>query len=203
MTTDDLVVAAVGILEDYGLGDLSMRRVAAELGVQASALYWHVQDKQSLLAMVADRLLGRVEVPGEVPGDAPVDAPVDAPGAVPPARTVPGADWAATVRARALALHATLLETRDAAELVASVVALGTGGRRLRELIAAPLRGVERDGAGPDVEVLTDAVVSLLLGSALISQQRAQAGQLGLDVNGAGTPTTGFAAQLDLLLALP
>ena len=48
-----MVDAAVGILQDFGMGDLYMRRVAAVLGVQASALYWHVPDKQSLLARVA------------------------------------------------------------------------------------------------------------------------------------------------------
>ncbi|MBD4209720.1 TetR family transcriptional regulator, partial [Xanthomonas citri pv. citri] len=50
LTAQDVVDAAVGILQDFGMGDLSMRRVAAVLGVQASALYWHVPDKQSLLA---------------------------------------------------------------------------------------------------------------------------------------------------------
>ncbi|MCR4489795.1 TetR family transcriptional regulator, partial [Micrococcus luteus] len=61
LTAQDVVDAAVGILQDFGMGDLSMRRVAAVLGVQASALYWHVPDKQSLLARVADRIVAEAE----------------------------------------------------------------------------------------------------------------------------------------------
>ena len=66
LTAQDVVDAAVGILQDFGMGDLSMRRVAAVLGVQASALYWHVPDKQSLLARVADRIVAEMGVGGEV-----------------------------------------------------------------------------------------------------------------------------------------
>ena len=65
LTAEDVVDAAVGILQDFGMGDLSMRRVAAVLGVQASALYWHVPDKQTLLARVADRIVA--DPPGGPP----------------------------------------------------------------------------------------------------------------------------------------
>ena len=52
------VVAAAGtILDEFGLSDLSMRRVADVLGVQAGALYYHVPNKQSLLSAVADEIL--------------------------------------------------------------------------------------------------------------------------------------------------
>ena len=37
-----------------------MRRVAKELDVAVSALYWHVKDKQSLLGAMVDRLLADV-----------------------------------------------------------------------------------------------------------------------------------------------
>ena len=48
--------AGLEILDIYGLGDLSMRRVADTLGVQAGALYYHVPNKQSLLAALADEV---------------------------------------------------------------------------------------------------------------------------------------------------
>ncbi|SRR5690606_20132259 len=54
---DGIVDAAIGLLDEIGLPDLSMRRVAGALGVQPSALYWHVENKQSLLAAVADRIV--------------------------------------------------------------------------------------------------------------------------------------------------
>lgn len=50
------------MLDQYGLEFCSMRRVAGELGVQPSALYHHVPDKQSLLALMANRIVADVEV---------------------------------------------------------------------------------------------------------------------------------------------
>ena len=55
----DIVERAVDVLDIYGLPDLSMRRIAGELGLQPSALYHHFDNKQTLLAAVADELLVR------------------------------------------------------------------------------------------------------------------------------------------------
>ena len=57
LTRDMVVDAAVEILQRFGLADLSMRRLAKELDVQVGALYWHVKNKQELLAQVAAQLL--------------------------------------------------------------------------------------------------------------------------------------------------
>lgn len=48
-----LVAAAFAQLEEDGLEGLSMRRLAARLGVQAPALYWHLGDKAELLGLMA------------------------------------------------------------------------------------------------------------------------------------------------------
>lgn len=66
---DDVVSGALRVLDGFGLEFCSMRRVASELGVQPSALYHHVPDKQTLLALMADRIVEDVEV-----GDDPVKA---------------------------------------------------------------------------------------------------------------------------------
>ncbi|MER2093167.1 MAG: TetR family transcriptional regulator, partial [Saccharopolyspora rectivirgula] len=42
----DVVDRAIAVLDEYGLESLTMRRLAAELGVQPSALYHHVPNKQ-------------------------------------------------------------------------------------------------------------------------------------------------------------
>ncbi len=74
----DVVEHAIAVLDAYGLGDLSMRRLGAELGVQPSALYHHFKDKQTLLAAVADEILARGERP--VPeGDWTARSPRSAP----------------------------------------------------------------------------------------------------------------------------
>lgn len=48
--------SALALLDEVGLADLSMRRIAARLDVQPSALYWHFASKQELLAELADRI---------------------------------------------------------------------------------------------------------------------------------------------------
>lgn len=56
----EVVHTATEILREYGLADLTMRRLARELGVQPGALYWHVADKQDLLVAVTEGLLSSV-----------------------------------------------------------------------------------------------------------------------------------------------
>ncbi len=57
ITREALVAAGLTVLRREGFDALSMRKVAAELGVQAASLYWHVQDKEELLDLLADSLL--------------------------------------------------------------------------------------------------------------------------------------------------
>ncbi|WP_082297831.1 TetR family transcriptional regulator [Microbacterium sp. CGR1] len=53
---DGVARAALALLDEVGLADLSMRRIAGRLDVQPSALYWHFSSKQELLAELADRI---------------------------------------------------------------------------------------------------------------------------------------------------
>ncbi|GAA4579548.1 TetR/AcrR family transcriptional regulator C-terminal domain-containing protein [Planotetraspora phitsanulokensis] len=46
---DKIVATALRLLDEGGLEKLTLRRLAAELGVQAPALYWHFKNKQELL----------------------------------------------------------------------------------------------------------------------------------------------------------
>ncbi|GAA1415999.1 TetR family transcriptional regulator [Glutamicibacter uratoxydans] len=62
LTQLTVVDTAVEILQQFGLADLSMRRLAKELDVQVGALYWHVKNKQELLAAVAAKLLNTPEL---------------------------------------------------------------------------------------------------------------------------------------------
>ncbi|HEY3469262.1 MAG TPA: TetR/AcrR family transcriptional regulator C-terminal domain-containing protein [Amycolatopsis sp.] len=57
VTRTQIVDRAYDLLRDHGLSSLSMRRVALDLGVQPGALYYHVANKQELLAVVATRVL--------------------------------------------------------------------------------------------------------------------------------------------------
>jgi AcrR family transcriptional regulator len=54
---------AAQIIDEAGVEGLTMRSVAARLGVSAMALYHHVDDKDELLRLVGDDLLGQIELP--------------------------------------------------------------------------------------------------------------------------------------------
>ena len=72
LTRSQVVDVAVDLVRRYGLGDLSMRRLARELGVAPGAIYWHVDSKQALIVEVADRLLCEIGDPS--PDLPPVEA---------------------------------------------------------------------------------------------------------------------------------
>lgn len=153
LSAERIVEAACGILDDYGLGDLTMRRVAEALGVKAGALYWHFPNKQSLLAGVADKVLSPLERPV-----------VDADG------TWLG-EWAGNVRAL-------LLAHRDAAELVSSTRAMGLGrvdpASRARQALSD--MGASEDEA----DGVAQAFLHFVLGHVMEEQTQSQLAELGV-----------------------
>ncbi len=151
LSSEAIVDAGIRILDEYGLADVSMRRVADALGVQAGALYYHVPNKQSLLAAVSDEILRSVEVPS-------------------------GANVAEWLTAWAGGLRRALLAHRDAAELVASAHALGLGavdpcegGRAILEA-----RGV------PEPDATMAALLHFVLGHVNEEQTTSQMVALGV-----------------------
>lgn len=164
ITRGELSRVGLRLLTDHGLADVSMRRVAKEFDVAVSALYWHVKDKQSLLGAMVDALLDEIQF------------------------AQPTGDWRTDLTARAERLYDTIVHTRDAAELTASVLALGTGGAKLRETL---------DAVSPDT-VITDTIMALLIGHATLNQQRMQAHALGVAVD--EPSTTSFRDALALII---
>lgn len=57
---DGIIATAVRLADADGLAALSMRRVAAELGVGAMSLYTHVPGKDELVALMYDAVLGEL-----------------------------------------------------------------------------------------------------------------------------------------------
>lgn len=88
LSREHIVQFAVDYTDRNGLDAVSMRRLAAELGVVPMALYKHVADKDELLGAMVDLALAELG----------------------PIR--PGADWRATVRGRVLDARALLLRHR-------------------------------------------------------------------------------------------
>lgn len=63
LTTDHVVRAALDIVRRDGLGGLSMRKLADELGISSMNAYYHVPNKQALLDLVGDAVIGQVPDP--------------------------------------------------------------------------------------------------------------------------------------------
>ncbi|QKW21680.1 TetR/AcrR family transcriptional regulator C-terminal domain-containing protein [Kitasatospora sp. NA04385] len=147
---DQVVRSALELLDEAGLDALSTRRLAERLGVRPGALYWHVANKQELLAGVADLILGEV-----VAGLAPPHGP-----------------WQQQLRRLAVAVRTALLAHQEAARLVATAQAAPgpTNAMRIAERIIAVLRG-----AGFDLTTAAfagDALLSYITGFALQEDAR-------------------------------
>lgn len=89
-----VLAAALDLLDEVGLDQLTMRRLAGALGVQNGATYWHFRSKQALLEAMADSLLDGVADAGET-------------------------DWDLRVTELADRLHRALLSRRDGARIFA------------------------------------------------------------------------------------
>ncbi|MFD6860346.1 TetR/AcrR family transcriptional regulator C-terminal domain-containing protein [Rhodococcus sp. NPDC060090] len=149
----DVLDGAMAILDEYGLGDLTMRKLATSLGVQPGALYWHFPNKQTLLGAMADRILDGVDAP-------------------------PSADtWDAALTQLAYRLRGALLAHRDGAELVAATYAsrLTTSPARDSLVTAAQRAGLSRAHA----ELTGYALLHYVLGHTVDEQSRLQLAELG------------------------
>jgi TetR/AcrR family tetracycline transcriptional repressor len=180
-TRDDVARTALQILDDYGLPDLTMRRLAAALDVQPSALYWHFPNKQTLLAELADRIVA------------------------PKGQRHPESDAISHARSAAAELRDALLAYRDGAEVVSSTLALGLGSTMARDRLSA---AITADGF--DAELAQRAAIALLhfvLGHVSHEQQRMQYDGMGVVQAAVGISPLGqddaaieFAFGVDLLI---
>lgn len=69
---DDVVQAALELVEEGGAEALTMRKLAAALGVTTTTIYWHVGHRDELVIAVIDRLarqLAQAPVVGHTPRD--------------------------------------------------------------------------------------------------------------------------------------
>jgi len=68
LTREQIVRAALRIVQTEGIDGVSMRRVAAEFETGPSSLYAHVTNKDELLQLMFDEMCGMVPVPEVQPG---------------------------------------------------------------------------------------------------------------------------------------
>jgi TetR/AcrR family tetracycline transcriptional repressor len=147
--------AALDVLDEVGLDKLSMRLVAARLGVQVGGLYYYVADKAALLRAMADELCQQVlsQLASGPPGG--------------PAR--PGgpaaAAWAAQAADLCQVLRSVLSRHRDSARVLAASPLQGSlNALALMERLIAILEGgVALELAGVAADALMAYVTGFLL----------------------------------------
>jgi len=164
------------LLDQVGLPDLTMRRLALELDVQPSALYWHYANKQTLLAEVSNAIVAFTRPAGAAD------------------------NWQQKVLREALNLRDALLAFRDGAEVVSSTLALGLGASdavsRIEKSIALTDSKL--------VKAAAESIVFLVLGSVWHEQQRMQANSLGVADNlldEINAPARNLEVGLELIIA--
>ncbi|MEV4313030.1 TetR/AcrR family transcriptional regulator C-terminal domain-containing protein [Actinocrispum sp. NPDC049592] len=67
LTRDRIVTAAIRVADAEGLAQLSMRRIATELGAAPMSLYRHVSSKDELRVSMMDSVLGEDPLPARPP----------------------------------------------------------------------------------------------------------------------------------------
>ncbi|MFC6087409.1 TetR/AcrR family transcriptional regulator C-terminal domain-containing protein [Sphaerisporangium aureirubrum] len=143
VTRRTLIETGLRLLDEVGLDGLTVRRLAAELGVKSPALYWHIRTKQELL-------------------DGMADAIVRSGGMGPPH---PGESWQDWLTRRAHAYRTALLSHRDAARVVVGATTLSPSAIQLfdRELRAMTAFGFTPVLALRTVATLTHYVTGFVL----------------------------------------
>ena len=143
-----MVDAATSLLDNYGIADLTMRRLARELNVSPGALYWHFANKQQLLGAVADRILGSVD---DVPGS-----------------------WRDRTTGICGGLRDALLSHTDGAELVSASFAAGQSEVMAQILSMADRSGCRGRRRSEHAELTARTVVYYVLGFTADEQSRLQ-----------------------------
>lgn len=64
LTRDQVLAAALKMLDEDGIDGLSMRKLASALNVEAMSLYNHIKDKRDLLDGLCNLVLAQIELPG-------------------------------------------------------------------------------------------------------------------------------------------
>ena len=85
LSRERVLEAAIQLADEGGLESLTMRKLAAELGVEAMSLYHHVANKAEVVAGIVDRVVSEFELPSDA------------------------TDWEKAVRVCAVSAHETLL----------------------------------------------------------------------------------------------
>ncbi|MFI7125668.1 TetR/AcrR family transcriptional regulator [Nonomuraea sp. NPDC050153] len=127
---EEIVQAAIELLDAEGLDGLSMRKLGAKLSAGATSIYWYVAHKDELLELVYDQVWGEMTMP----------EPEEA-------------GWRDTASALAHSMRAVILRHPWSADLLGRLPALGPNAiqvadRMRRMFRLAGFKGMDVDYAG-------------------------------------------------------
>ena len=63
LTRERILDAAIALADAEGVGGLTMRRLAGELGVEAMTIYYHVANKDAILDALVERVIAEIQLP--------------------------------------------------------------------------------------------------------------------------------------------
>jgi len=116
LSRNRLLEAAIGLADEAGIGSLTMRRLAQELGVEAMTLYYYVSNKDDILNGMVDIVVGEIELPS------------------------PDADWKAAIRRTAISAYEVLQRHPWAASLMLSSSGISEARLRYMDALLGSLR---------------------------------------------------------------
>ncbi len=116
LTRERVLDGAVAIADASGLAALTIRALAASLGVKPMAIYHHVANKEEILDGIVDQVFGQIDLPA------------------------PGGDWRAAMRERAASARAVLRRHPWAIALMESRTTPGPATLRHHDTVIGILR---------------------------------------------------------------
>jgi AcrR family transcriptional regulator len=116
LTRERVLQGALSLADEGGLASLTIRSLAAELGVRPMSVYYYVASKEEILDALVDIVFGEIELP------------------------VPGRDWRAELARRADSARAVLRRHRWAIGLLESRPTPGPANLRHHDTVLATLR---------------------------------------------------------------
>jgi AcrR family transcriptional regulator len=142
LTREQIVEAAIQLLDAEGLEGLNMRALGKRLGTAATAMYWHVGSKDELITLAGDAVWGEIGLPD-----------------------LATVDWRTAAMSMARDLYATLIRHPWLLQAFGSHLMYGPGKARHDDHALAVYERAGFSGIGADLAAAT--VLTYVLGNAL------------------------------------
>jgi AcrR family transcriptional regulator len=150
LSREQIIDTALAIIDVEGVEAVTVRRLARELDTGAASLYWHVANKEQILELVYDRILGEITFPEPDP-----------------------ARWEEQIREVARSSYEVFARHADAALLSIGSVPFGPNGLRMIEWMLALLRGA---GAPDAIAGFFGDLLGRFIDASVLEETRARDG---------------------------